>query len=135
MVAHSGKCLQEEGTGNYALVAQYTCSGSTGQQIEYIDKGSGYYQLRYRESGRCLDNSWATYNGAPLMIYDCHDGINQQWYGPWGLTSNSNPSYYYHYNRFSGKYMAILGSDPNNGGDLVQWDLYTDPNFRFYSMP
>jgi hypothetical protein len=131
------KCLQPQGggTANFTYVVQVTCSGHRSQHMAYEPMGGGYSRIRFLHSDKCLDTNWTTYNGAPMMIYDCHDGYNQQWSGVWGVSSQQDPAPYYHQNRANGKYIAILASSQSDNAQLVQWDLYIDPNFRFLNPP
>jgi hypothetical protein len=78
--AHSGKCLDANGTTNGSYVQQWDCNGGTNQQWALQSAGGGYVRLVDRRSGRCLDvPGWSTANGTVLTLWDCTGGANQQW--------------------------------------------------------
>jgi hypothetical protein len=42
--------------------------------------GAGWYRLKSRYSGKCVDvNAASLANGASLIQYTCHTKNNQQW--------------------------------------------------------
>jgi hypothetical protein len=72
-----GKCIDVDGDDsgvNATPVQLWDC------QIQSVDQRWSWVGNSLRSLGRCLDVSgWATANGSPVEIYDCHGGGNQQW--------------------------------------------------------
>ena len=69
---HAAKCLDNL-NGSAALnadVGLWSCNGGTAQDWSIVDQGSGWFSLRNRASGLCLDNyEWNTANGARLVAF------------------------------------------------------------------
>ncbi len=58
---------------------QWKCHKGQHQQFDLVPRGSGWFNLKVKHSGKCLavDNG-STWNGANLVQQNCHDGGNQQ---------------------------------------------------------
>lgn len=61
-------------------VVQAPCGAGTSQQWVRENTDSGYFRLKSRYSGLCVDvNRANTADGATLIQYACGSGTNQQW--------------------------------------------------------
>ena len=71
----SGKCLDvsDASTADGANIIQYACGNGRNQQWQWTAV-DGYYQLRARHSGKCLEAA-----GADIQQATCGTGVNQQW--------------------------------------------------------
>jgi hypothetical protein len=79
----NGKCLDISniGTANKSVVALYTCLGGAVAQQWVTGSGNS---VRNPNSGRCLDDPYATANnGTQLWIWDCNNGDAQNWRLPY----------------------------------------------------
>ena len=120
---NSGKAIDVCGasTADGACVQQYTSSGGTNQQFQFVDSGGGYYRIRARHSGKVLDDyNLSTANGAPVKQWTDGNGVNQQW-----SLADSSGGYVRFINRNSGKALEVLNASTADGGAI---DQYTDYN-------
>jgi len=118
---NSGKVLDICGvsTADGACVQQYTSSGGTNQQFQFVDSGSGYYRIKARHSGKVLDDyNFATADNSPVKQWTDLNGTNQQW-----SLLDSAGGYVRFRNRTSGKVLDVQGSSTADGGAVLQ---YTD---------
>ncbi len=76
LVGRAGSlCLTENATN----VTQETCTGATDQQWTATSSG-GYWTLKARTTGECLDvNGASADNSAAIITYSCSGATNQQW--------------------------------------------------------
>jgi len=57
-----------------------TCTGGTEQRFLATTVADGVYQLKNEQTGKCVDVSGASKaNGKAIIIWPCHNGLNQQW--------------------------------------------------------
>jgi ricin-type beta-trefoil lectin protein len=107
------------------------CS-SRENQVWSIEPGDdGYYsRLVSRQSGKCLDVSGAsTEDGAPIILWQCHGGANQQWrLEPFGEE-------YRLVARHSGKCLDVTGWSPENGTRIIQWQCNGGANQTWLIRP
>jgi len=82
----SSKCLdksQDTADANGNAVYQYSCSGTSNQQWEFIpgtDSYSRWGQLKNVSDGRCLDINGPSFSdGAVLHIWSCYATWSQRW--------------------------------------------------------
>jgi Glycosyl hydrolase family 62/Ricin-type beta-trefoil lectin domain-like len=120
---NSGKAIDICGasTADGACVQQYSQSGGTNQQFQFVDSGGGYYRIKARHSGKVLDDyNWVTSDGAAVKQWTDLNGTNQQW-----SLADSSGGYVRFINRNSGKALEVQGSSTADGGAI---DQYTDHN-------
>ncbi len=120
---NSGKVIDICGasTADGACVQQYTSSGGTNQQFQFVDSGGGYYRIKARHSGKMLDDySFSTANGAAVKQWTDNNGVNQQW-----SIADSGSGYVRFINRNSGKALEVQNASTADGGVI---DQYTDNN-------
>jgi beta-xylosidase len=118
---NSGKALDICGasTADGACIQQYTQSGGTNQQFQFVDSGGGYYRIKARHSGKVVDDyNFATADNSPVKQWTDLNGTNQQW-----TLLDSSGGYVRFRNRTSGKVLDVSGSSTADGGAVVQ---YTD---------
>lgn len=79
--ADSGLAIESAGTtGNDAPASMASPSGTRKQQWELLPVGeAGWFLLRNRETGNCLDNLGNLAAGARLRLWGCGFHPNQQW--------------------------------------------------------
>jgi hypothetical protein len=76
---------------------------------------SGYFKIRSRMNGRCLDvNGGSTNNGSRVVLFNCHDGLHQHWYVD---------SYGRIINRLSNKALVVKDNNKSNGAPAVIDDI------------
>ena len=69
-----------QSTANGVGLVQATCNGNTSQQWVTEAMGSGYFRVKSRFSGLCMDvNAASTADGASVIQWACGTGTNQQW--------------------------------------------------------
>jgi GH25 family lysozyme M1 (1,4-beta-N-acetylmuramidase) len=105
-----GKCLDEGGTGNGAVVELETCAGgNTAQRWQAGTDG----QLINVASDRCLDDSGKkTANGTKLDIWACNGGTNQHWTLPAAELASG----------LAGNCLTDKGGSTTNGNPIVTAD-------------
>lgn len=105
-----GKCLDEGGTGNGAVVELETCTGgNTAQRWQAGTDG----QLINVASGRCLDDPGKkTANGTKLDIWACNGGTNQHWTLPAAELASG----------LAGNCLTDKGGSTTNGNPIVTAD-------------
>ncbi|ONI82861.1 hypothetical protein ALI144C_17495 [Actinosynnema sp. ALI-1.44] len=120
----SHSCIQIAGVGQDALrdgagAELWQCVPGAPKQIwDVIPVGDNKYQLKNRNSGKCLDvyNSNLDNNGL-IMQHSCHNGLNQQW----ELTTDNTGGNYALRAVHSAKTADGRGSAPFNGKPVAQW--------------
>ncbi|MBB5866765.1 endo-1,4-beta-xylanase [Allocatelliglobosispora scoriae] len=116
---NSGKALDICGaaTTDGACVQQYTRSGGTNQQFQFVSSGGGFYRIKARHSGKVLDDfDWSTADSAPIKQWSDANGNNQQW-----SLANSSGGYVRFINRHSGKVLDVQGASTADGGAVIQY--------------
>ncbi|GAA5180455.1 hypothetical protein GCM10023322_12800 [Rugosimonospora acidiphila] len=79
----NGLCLdvRDGSTAAGAIVQQWDCNSSLGQQWEVWAVGGNYVKVVNRNSGMCLDvKDISTYNGATIQQWPCWDNPGQHWW-------------------------------------------------------
>lgn len=85
---------------------------------------SGYFKIRSRLNGKCLDvNGGATQPGTRVVLFDCHDGLNQHWYVDAGGRI---------INRLSNKAIDVNGGSNSNGTAVQILDPNGQKNQQWY---
>jgi len=119
VVQHSGKCMDVEGgsTASGAKVIQWTCHGGENQQIDIIDKGSGWHQLKFRHSGKCLDVPYGDPTpGVQLQQYSCSDANRYKFTVPSGYNRTSQIK-----NKGNGFCADVYNQGTSDGDAVIQW--------------
>jgi hypothetical protein len=76
----TGNCLQAASAANSSgqwLVTQQPCGTATSQQVQITS--SSYYEMHFRNTGRCLDLADSN-NGTKALQKSCTDASSQQFY-------------------------------------------------------
>jgi alpha-L-fucosidase 2 len=124
---HSGKPADISGisTSAGALLHQWSSTGGSNQQFDFLDSGSGYYRVRARHSGLVLQVAGSS-SGADIAQQQDANSAGQQWqvvdHGD-GVVSLVN--------RQSGLAMDVWGASIADGARISQWNLTGNPNQRF----
>jgi beta-xylosidase len=115
----SGKALDvcSLSTADGACIQQWTRSGGTNQQWQFVDSGGGYYRLRARHSNKVLDvaNS-STADAATIHQWTDHNGTNQQF-----RLADSTGGYVRLIARHSNKAVEIQNAATTDGARVVQF--------------
>lgn len=70
-----------------------------------------------RASGKCIDVvSGSTDDGAEIIQYDCHGGLNQRW-----QLQDAGDGYVQIVSQSSGKCVDVADESTANGGGIIQW--------------
>ena len=85
---------------------------------------SGYFKIRSRFNEKCLDvNGGSSNQGTRAIVWDCHDGLHQQWYVD-GLGRLKN--------RLSNRCLEISGSQETNGAAIQIGDCHGGKNQQWF---
>ncbi|MER2490378.1 RICIN domain-containing protein [Catenovulum sediminis] len=118
-VRHSNKCLDLSAgnSANGANMQQWNCSATnTNQDITFVAKGAGYYEMKTKHN-KCVDVAGkATTNGANIVQWNCYNGTNQQF----KLLDKGN-GWFQLQAKHSGKCLEIANSATTNGANVQQW--------------
>jgi beta-xylosidase len=130
---NSGKALDvcSLSTTDGACIQQWTRSGGTNQQWQFIDAGGGFYRLRARHSGKVLDvASASTADGATIHQWSDHGGTNQQF-----RLADSTDGYIRLITRHSNKAVEIQNATTTDGGRVVQFTDWGGNNQQWQLIP
>ncbi|MFE9558232.1 RICIN domain-containing protein [Streptomyces sp. NPDC006692] len=118
----SNKCLEIPLNHDYdgAPAQQWDCNGGANQtwivEAALTADNRQAWTLRNAESGKCLEVAdWRKDAGAPVRVWQCTGGANQQWIDVAGQTSVSLR------NVNSGMALDMPGFSTANDTDAVQW--------------
>jgi hypothetical protein len=93
-------------------------TGDLQEQLVDLSLPSGLYQIRGRQSNKCLDVlGWRQENGAAVGLWDCNQAFNQRF----SVTKLSS-GYYQIQALHSGRCLDVLGWHPEDGAAIGQWD-------------
>lgn len=85
---------------------------------------SGYFKIRSRLNGKCLDvNGGSTQTGTRVVLFDCHDGLNQHWY----IDAAGRIL-----NRLSNKTLEVNGGGNSNGTAVQLGNPSGEKNQQWY---
>lgn len=119
---NSNKCLEIPMYHDYdgAPAQQWQCNGGANQNwiVEGVQTADGRLAWTFRnaESGKCLEVAdWRTDAGAPVRVWQCTGGANQQWVEQGGQNGVSLR------NVNSGMALDMPGFSTANDTDAVQW--------------
>lgn len=119
---HSGLRLDTSGSA----VNQATASAAESQHWQLRAKPGGYVEVINRATGSCLDVSGGSAaNGASVLQWRCHGGVNQQW------TVRTIDETVSLVNRSSGKCLDIPSGSTTSGTRLIQWTCSGSANQRW----
>jgi hypothetical protein len=78
-LVHNGMCANDSGWGgNYSHVILWDCNDAANEV--WTHEPNGEYVLAANGGYLCLDDpAYSTQLGRQLIVYQCHDGANQQW--------------------------------------------------------
>jgi len=111
-------------TSNGAQTITNNYAGTSDQQWDLIDAGSGLFNLRNVKSGLMLDlDSGSTANGAKTQQWQSTGGVNQLW--------RLQPTGSYYIRAASGKYINVAGAGTANGSTIIQYNYQTNPWFQW----
>ncbi|MGW0768464.1 RICIN domain-containing protein [Streptomyces sp. NPDC002676] len=118
----SNKCLEIPMNHDYdgAPAQQWDCNGGSNQTwlVDATQTADGRLAWTYRnaESGKCLEVAdWRKDAGAPVRVWQCTGGANQQWVEEVGQAGVSVR------NVNSGMALDMPGFSTANDTDAVQW--------------
>jgi len=99
------------------------------QQWEIAPDGGGFFEIRNRNSGKCLEISgWTITEGASIGQWDCFGADHQKWtIAP----STASAGRFDIINKFSRRSMDIEAASTTDGARVVQWTHYGSMNQRF----
>ena len=113
---NSGKLLDvsNKSSADGGNVIQWTDTGGTNQQWQFVSTGNGYYKIVNRNSGKLLDVSGkSTADGADVIQWTDNGGANQQW-----SFVDAGDGYYKLVNRNSGKLLDVSSRSMADGEDI-----------------
>ena len=118
---NSGSCVDDSnfGTTNGSVVQQWSCGGAINQQWQFVQAGSGYYEVLSRQAAT-QNEAWdvtggpsATAPGTPVQIWSYGGGTNQQW-----QAVPAGGGYYTFVARNSGLCLGVPNASTANGIQL-----------------
>jgi hypothetical protein len=115
----SADCLDvaKGSTAAGANVQQWTCNGLAPQDWTFTGKGSGYFTLTSKVSGKCLDvYHGSTTPGANVQQWTCN-GTNAQLWRAVGV----GRSYYSFVSKVSGLCLDVAAGSTSAGANVEQW--------------
>ncbi|MER7456882.1 RICIN domain-containing protein [Micromonospora sp. NPDC126480] len=103
---HSGKAMDLWGwsTADGGEIRQYTRTDATNQQFQFVDVGSGYYQLRNRHSGKAV------------TVPNSNDGVQVT-----QVTASSDTKQHFTLKDSAGGYVRFLNRHSKKALDLWEW--------------
>ena len=117
---NSGKCVDARaaGTANGTAVQQYTCNGTTAQQLEVHRDQRRLLPGRHgqRRAQVWDDTNVSTADGSPIQLWLYGGGNNQQW-----LPVAESSGTYHFVNRFSGKCLDVPSASTADSVQLQQY--------------
>lgn len=129
LIRSSSKCvdLSAGSSANGAKIQQWNCSSSnTNQELTFVSKGGGYYEIRTKHD-KCLSIAGnSTANGADVLQWDCFNGNNQQF-----SIMDRGDGWFDIRARHSGKCIDVAQNSNANGGELHQWNCGGQNNQQF----
>ncbi len=103
---HSGKAMDLWGwsTADGGEIRQYSRTDATNQQFQFVDVGSGYYQLRNRHSGKVV------------AVPNSNDGVQVT-----QVTASSDTRQHFALKDSAGGYVRFLNRHSKKALDLWEW--------------
>ena len=118
-------CIASNSTSTGAQLLEWDYSAnSTAQQFDLVNAGNGYFKIRNVNSGLILDDAGrGTWNNTKVIQWTDNNADNQMWYlQPWGT---------YNIRSAGGRYLCVAGQGSSNGDQIILWDYYNDPWFKW----
>ncbi|KKK05750.1 pectate lyase [Micromonospora sp. HK10] len=114
---HSGKAMDlwQWSTADGGEIRQYTRTDGANQQFQFVDVGSGYYQLRNRHSGKVVAVPNAV-DGAQVIQTTASSDTKQHF-----ALRDSAGGYVRFINRHSGKALDLWQWSTADGGSIAQY--------------
>ena len=123
------KKIEDLTKDDYANIVQWSCHGGDNQQFRLIDAGGGYYNIKSKLSGKCLDVYAGSHDdGASIIQYTCHSGDNQQF----GIV-DAGGGYSSIVAKHSGKCLDVEYSSQSDGANILQFSCHGGDNQQFIS--
>ncbi|MFI7679306.1 glycosyl hydrolase family 95 catalytic domain-containing protein [Actinophytocola sp. NPDC049390] len=124
---HSGKLADISGvsTSAGALLHQWSATGGTNQQFDFLDSGGGYHRVRARHSGLVLQVA-STSSGADITQQADTGATSQQW-----RVVDQGSGVVSMVNRQSGLAMDVWSAATTDGTRISQWTVTGAANQRF----
>jgi alpha-L-fucosidase 2 len=124
---HSGKLADISGvsTSAGALLHQWSPTGGTNQQFDFLDSGGGYHRIRARHSGLVLQVASAS-SGADITQQPDTGATSQQW-----RVADQGGGVVSLVNRLSGLAMDVWSAATTDGARISQWTVTGATNQRF----
>jgi hypothetical protein len=129
------KCLYGIGTDNSTAAAIRTCAipSTTRYHFDFIDTTNGYYRIKNRKSGKCLNVQGGSMSmNARVIQYTCGGSgtLNDQWVPDFNARVNGL-DYYLLMNRKS--HLCLRAPSADDGTQLVQYDCYDRLNMNSFT--
>jgi hypothetical protein len=129
-------CLAPEAfsSATGVVVDQHLCEGGLNRNWIFTTTSSGYYQISYRNGGKCMAVRNASKTEREKIVTQvCGDArLNDQWL-PIKLFGSGGSDYYQLKNRNTNKCMAVEGNSVANGADMMQFTCYTTSNNQAFT--
>ncbi|MFC9691244.1 endo-1,4-beta-xylanase [Kribbella sp. NPDC056951] len=124
---HSGKAVDIANSSSAAgaLAQQWSVSGGTNQQFDFLDAGGGYFRIRARHSGLVLQVAGSN-TGADVTQQADTNATSQQWQP----TDHGNGVVSL-INRQSGLALDVWSASTADGARVSQWNPTGNSNQRF----
>ncbi|WP_328993584.1 endo-1,4-beta-xylanase [Kribbella sp. NBC_01245] len=124
---HSGKAadIANASTSAGAVLQQWSVSGGSNQQFDFLDAGGGYFRIRARHSGLVLQVSGSS-SGADVTQQPDTNAASQQWQ----VTDHGNGAVSL-VNRQSGLALDVWAASAADGARISQWTYTGNANQRF----
>jgi hypothetical protein len=99
------------------------------QQWELLPDERGYFELRNRQTGKCMEvYNFSTSNAGAVVQFDCWGGDNQKWIV---APSHNDSAAFDVINKLSLKALDVPGKATTNGSVLHQWTHHGEAHQRF----
>jgi hypothetical protein len=128
VLKHSNKCVEVNAQmANGAAAVQRDCSGKDNQKWEFSPIGDGYYSIKARQTGKCMDVVGSgTQWGIFLDQWDCAGVDNQKF-----KLIPDGAGFYAITAKHSGLCLDILNGFQENVAVLLQWGCHGGDNQKF----
>jgi len=121
----------DESKADGAKTTQWTRGDTASQQWQFVDAGSGYYELHNRNSAKVLSvKDSSTSDGADVVQSTDSDGTNQRF-----RLAESADGLVRLINNNSGKAVAVKDSSTSDGADVVQSGDSNAANQQWMLLP
>ncbi|WP_370949002.1 RICIN domain-containing protein [Amycolatopsis sp. cg5] len=133
----SGRCIQVAGLGQDAIrdgagIELWDCVAGVKQIWDVVALGNDKYNLKNRNSGKCLDVYNSTLdNQGGIIQHTCHGGLNQQW----EFTTDNTGANYALRAAHSAKVLDAKGHGTANATLLQQFADKAEGNQRWTIIP